>query len=151
MKEKSIFTRLFGGGEKPQSSPQHSATREQIIKDAEAELAAMRPVDALADALEKSDARKRKGAIANLRGKKELAKQVEKEFRMCVGAGLKSVLLKHGLAPSIKNTMEYANILWPLFKEGLLNGDAWLVRADQKDYSRLTEEERHFFEKGGSL
>lgn len=150
MKE-NLFTRLFGSGARPQSSPQHNVTREQVIKDAEAELAAMRPVDTFADALEKSDARRRMGAIANLRGKEELSKQVEKEFRMCVGAGLSSVLLKHGLAPSIKNTKEYANILWPLFKEGLLNGDVWLVRADQKDYSSLTEEERRFFEKGGAL
>lgn len=151
MKEKSLFSRLFGGGAEAQENPRLNAAREQIIKDAEAELTATRPIDTIADAFARADARRRKSIIANLRGKEELAKQVENTFKMCAGAGLSSVLLQHGLSPFIKHTMEYANILWPLFKEELLKGDAWLVRADQKDYSRLTEEERRFFEKGGLL
>lgn len=148
MKGKSFFSRLFGGSAEAQESPRLNAAREQIIKDAEAELAATRPIDTIADAFARADARRRKSAIANLRGKEELAKQVENTFKMCAGAGLNSVLHEHGLV--IFNMLKYADVLWPLFKEELLKGDAWLIRADQKDSSRLTEEERRFFEKGGA-
>lgn len=76
MKEKSFFSRLFGGGAEAQGNPRINAAREQIIKDAEAELAATRPIDALADALNKAEERRMLESIAKLRGNKELPKNL---------------------------------------------------------------------------
>ena len=150
MKE-NLFTRLFGGGAPtPKADTVSATTREQIINEAEEEMRAMRPVDAYADALNKANERKVRLSIAQLRGRQELPKKVEEVFRRCVGVGISSALTAHGLSILIRDSIKWADILWPMFKASLLSGDAWIERADPRDKSPLTAQEKDFFEKGGS-
>lgn len=150
MKGKSFFSRLFGGGAEAQESPRLNAAREQIIKDAEAELAATRPVDALADALNKAEERRMLESIAKLRDNKELPKQVEKVFKQAVTAGLSSMLSRRGISIDIVDEIKISGLLWDMFMDSLLRGNSWLERADARDKSPLTEQEKVFFKKGGT-
>ena len=149
MKE-NFFSRLFGGGAEAQENPRLNAVREQIIKDAEAELTATRPIDTWADALNKAEERRMLESIAKLRGNKELPGQVKEVFKQAVTAGLSSMLRRRGISLNIVDWIKISDLLWDTFLDSLLRGNSWLERADARDKSPLTEQERVFFEKGGS-
>lgn len=151
MKEKSIFARIFGSGERtPRVNPVSEATRERVIADAEEIMASQRPVDAWADALNKADERRQLESIARLRGSEQLPKQVEKVFKQAVTAGLSSMLDRRGIYFDLIEINKVSDILWHTFKASLLRGKSWLERADARDKSPLTEQEKTFFEKGGA-
>ena len=149
MKE-NFLTRIFGSGERtPRVNPVSEATREIVIADAEEVMASQRPVDVWADALNSAYKRRKLESIARLRGSVYLPKEVENVFKEGVAVSLAHNLSLYGISIMLKGR-EYADLLWPVFKAHLLSGDAWLERADARDKSPLTEQEKTFFEKGGA-
>ena len=138
MREKSIFARIFGSGERtPRVNPV-------------SEMASQNLADAMCEAYNKAEERRKLETIARLRGSEQLPKQVEEIFRECVSINFAYILIKHGMYIRIVKCNEYADLLWPVFKAHLLSGDGWLERADARDKSPITEREKLFFEKGGA-
>ena len=152
MKEKSFFSRLFGGGAEAQKPRISSARREELAEEL---LPHLQKSDPVWDAIQSWTASMYRDKIAERRDNADLPKAVEYVVRQCASVEVVNALHSYGV--SVFNSEDLAKVILETVKNALLDGDkAWLIRADKRDSSKLSEKEREFFaayfaEKGGVL
>lgn len=151
MKEKSFFSRLFGGGAEAQRPRISSARREELAEEL---LPHLQKSDPVWDAIESWEESRGKGRIAECRGNESLPKAVELTFR-CVSVKVLGLLNSYGIV--VMDNQVVTDALWEAIKKLILDSEnkMWLVRADKCDSSKLSEKERklfatYFAEKGGA-
>lgn len=141
MKEKSLFSRLFGGGAEAQRPRISSARREELIEELRPHLQKSDPVW---DAIESWEESRGKGRIAECRGKENLPNAVEITFRT---VAVKVAVLLNSYGIVVMDSEIVTDALWEAIKKLILDTEdkMWLVRADKRDSSKLSEKERELF------
>lgn len=141
MKEKSFFSRLFGGSAEAQRPRISSAKREELAAELLPHLQKSNPVWGAIESWEESRGKDR---IAECRGKENLPNAVEITFRT---VAVKVAVLLNSYGIVVMDSKIVTDALWEAIKKLILDGGdkMWLIRADKRDSSKLSEKERELF------